>query len=85
MNFTANFAMLLLALLVGVLANVADSQQLTEEQMIERLRIYDEDTKDLCNRQSLANWAVQTDVGNETNEEAQVSKNERELENVNLC
>lgn len=65
--------MLFLALLVVVLANFANSQ-LTEQQMIERLQIYDEETKDFCNRQAHANWAVQTDVGNETNEEAQVSK-----------
>lgn len=48
--------------------------QLTETEMLERLRIYDVETKSYCNRQAMANWDVQTDVGNSAKEDAQVSK-----------
>lgn len=66
--------MLLLALVVVVLANFANSQQLTEPEMIQRLQTYDQETRSYCKRQVNALWYVQTDVGNTTNEEAQVSQ-----------
>lgn len=61
-----------LSLLVVVLASV--DGQLTEEQMRQRLEIYDGETRTYCNRQAHANWNVQTDVGNVAYEEAQVRK-----------
>lgn len=64
-----------LTLLVVTVANIANGQ-LTEEQMKLRLDTYDQETKSYCNRQVTANWNVQTDVGNEANEEAQVSVKE---------
>lgn len=65
--------MLLLNLLVVVLsANIANGQ-LTEAEMIQRLRTYDDQTKSYCNQQATANWNVQTDVGNTEKEDAQVS------------
>lgn len=59
-----------LSLLVVVLASV--DGQLTEEQMRQRLEIYDGETRTYCNRQAHANWNVQTDVGNVAYEEAQL-------------
>lgn len=65
--------MLLLVLVVVVLANFANSQQLTESEMIQRLQTYDQETRTYCNRQANANWDVATDVGNTAKENAQVS------------
>lgn len=60
-----------LTLLLVLLATVANGQ-LTEDEMRQRLATYDSETRTYCNQQVHANWAVQTDVGNVTNEEAQV-------------
>lgn len=73
--------MLFLALVVGVLACFANSQQYSEQEMIGILQNYDQETRGLCNRQSHANWNVQTDVGNLANEEAQVSFSEQFRDN----
>ncbi len=55
-----------------ILATFATGQ-LNEADMKSRLETYDEQTRTYCNRQALANWDVQTDVGNEIKEDAQVS------------
>ncbi|KAL7025993.1 hypothetical protein ACKWTF_013731 [Chironomus riparius] len=43
----------------------------TQEEMIEKLKTYDEETKKFCNAQAKGNWAAQTDVGNKEKEQAQ--------------
>lgn len=48
--------------------------QLTETEMRQRLDIYDGETRSYCNRQALANWDVQTNVGDVAKEDAQVSE-----------
>lgn len=63
--------MLFVIVVVVTLANFAKGQ-LTEAEMRIRLQIYDLETKTYCNQQATANWDVQTDVGNEAKEEAQV-------------
>lgn len=68
--------MLFLTLLVALFASFAKGQDLPEADMIIRLQTYDEQTKTYCKQQATANWDVQTDVGNEAKEEAQVSENE---------
>jgi hypothetical protein len=47
--------------------------EITEQQMLEILDEYNEKSQILCNRQAIANWAVQTDIGNQTALENQVS------------
>lgn len=47
-------------------------KQLTEDEMVKLLADYTKSATSLCNEMSMANWAVQTDVGNQTNEENQV-------------
>ncbi|KAJ6635505.1 Angiotensin-converting enzyme, partial [Pseudolycoriella hygida] len=53
---------------VVLLANLANGQ-ITEIEMIQRLKTYDEQVSFYCKQQVLANWDVQTDVGNKTKEE----------------
>lgn len=54
-------------LLAAVLSQgIADAQSLSEAEMIAALEEYDRAASLLCNKNSHANWAVQTDVLNET-------------------
>lgn len=59
-------------LLAGVLSQGIADAQLTEAQMITILETYDREASLLCNKNSHANWNVQTDVLNETLVEQQV-------------
>lgn len=47
--------------------------QVTEAEMIQLLADYDREAKLLCNKNAKADWAVQTDVLNETLVAEQVS------------
>lgn len=59
-------------LLIAFLSHVAEAQ-VDEAVMRIVLNSYNEQASLLCNRNSKANWAVQTDVLNETLKEEQAS------------
>lgn len=48
------------------------TSQNVDDEMKSILENYNEESQRLCNVQALANWDVQTDVGNKTKEMAQV-------------
>lgn len=43
---------------------IAKAQQVSQAEMIQILATYDQEAKLLCNKNSIANWNVQTDVMN---------------------
>lgn len=59
-------------LLIAILSHVAEAQ-LNEATMRVVLNSYNEQASLLCNRNSKASWAVQTDVLNEALREEQAS------------
>lgn len=45
----------------------------TEDEIVEKLKIYSEEAEDLCYRKVLAMWNAETDVGNKVKELEQVN------------
>lgn len=56
----------------GVVENAKQKALIPEDEMIEILNTYNTDAVQYCRRQSLANWDVQTHVGEPGYQEVQV-------------
>lgn len=54
-----------------------EAQEVSQDAMIEILKEYEQEASLLCNKNSKANWAVQTDVANLTLVAEQVSESSK--------
>lgn len=60
-------------LVIGHLALQPVAQQLREDEMREKLEVYNDEARLMCRRRMIASWNVATDVGNASKEMEKVS------------